>query len=64
MLIDIEDEVAEIINDSNFREDKVGLDATKCEVLLRMVYKYLAVDDPNIEVVLACIFEVFCLYLL
>jgi len=54
MLIDIEDQVAEIINDSNFREDRVGLKVTKCEILLRLVHKYLGEDDPNVEVILAC----------
>ena len=54
ILFDVEDDVAEIINDSNFREDRVGLKATKCETLLRLVHKYLAKDDPNIEVILAC----------
>jgi hypothetical protein len=54
ILFDVEDDVAQIINDSNFREDRVGLNATKCEELLRLVHKYLGKDDPNIEVVLAC----------
>jgi hypothetical protein len=49
---ELEDEIAYAINDSNFREDRIGANATSCAELFQMIYKYLD-DDPNIEVILA-----------
>ena len=54
MLIDLEDEISRILNDADFREDLTGPDATSCEELLRLVSKYLAEDNVNLQVVLAC----------
>lgn len=54
VLIDLEEDLAEILNDANFREDSVGPNATQCEDLLRLIYNYIAIDNVNSQVLLAC----------
>ncbi len=53
ILYELEDDLARILNDSCFREDRIGPNSAKCPELFHLVYKYFN-DDPNIEVVLAC----------
>lgn len=50
---ELEDDIARILNDSFFREDRVGSNAARCPELFKLIYEYFN-DDPNIEVVLAC----------
>jgi hypothetical protein len=54
ILIDLEDDISRILNDAYFRQDSPGPNATKCEELLRLVYKYIAEENVNVQVVLAC----------
>ena len=54
VLIDLEDDLAEILNDANFRQDSIGQNATMCEELLRIIYNYIAIDNLNTQVLLAC----------
>jgi hypothetical protein len=54
ILIDLEDDISRILNDAYFREDTPGPHATKCEELLRLVYHYIAEENVNVQVVLAC----------
>ena len=51
--IDLEDELSLILNDTGFRSEDAGPNATNCERLLEIVYKKLVPFNENFEVVLA-----------
>jgi hypothetical protein len=53
ILYELEDDIARILNDSHFREDRIGPNSANCPELFHLAYKFFQ-DDPNIEVVLAC----------
>lgn len=54
VLIDLEEDFADILNDAKFRQNSVGPSATQCEGLLRLIYNYIAVENVNTQVLLAC----------
>jgi hypothetical protein len=50
---DLEYEICEILNGSEFRSDEVCDGATKDSEILSLVYKYISPHNENVEVVLA-----------
>jgi hypothetical protein len=51
--IDLEDELSLILNDTGFRNENAGSNATNCQRLLHIVHKKLLPFNENFEVVLA-----------
>jgi hypothetical protein len=51
--IDLEEELSLILNDTGFRNEEAGPNATNCPRLLEIVYKKLVPFNENFEVVLA-----------
>ena len=50
---DSEDDLSFALNDSDWRSDQIGPQATRCAELLDLVYTHLAKFNENIEVILA-----------
>lgn len=54
VLLDLDEDFADILNDAKFRQNSVGPSATQCEDLFRLIYNYIAVENVNTQVILAC----------
>jgi hypothetical protein len=52
--VDIEYEIVELVNDADWREDESGPNAIQNHDVLRLIYKYIAAENENVEVLLAC----------
>ena len=52
--VDIEYEIVELVNDADWREDEAGPNAIQNHDVLRLIYKYIASENENVEVLLAC----------
>lgn len=52
--VDIEYEIVELVNDADWREDETGPNAIQNHDVLRLIYKYIASENENVEVLLAC----------